>query len=147
MEEKEESFKLFKHAQILKLNNRIIDYYTILDFDKTYSNFKEDKILITKVVQYLQAIIDSMEPTMQLLEKKNVEKNLSLKTDNKNAQNLLNFFKEIFKKIIQQLKDFYTTIKEIRDKMSSMETALSLYSDIDKIKNKKTTLEKNLITS
>ena len=126
MEEKEESFKLFKHAQILKLNNRIIDYYTILDFDKTCPNFQQDIILINDFLPIPEKLIKKLEKLKAFMDKK---KAIVPKTSDKIAQDLINFFQDVFTKINKQIEILHTAVNYIKDRMLDMKRALMLFSD------------------
>lgn len=141
MENKKENYKIFKHAKIFNNSKLESDYYTILDFDKTCSNFQQDIILINDFLPIPEKLIKKLEKLKAFMDKK---KAIVPKTSDKIAQDLINFFQDVFTKINKQIEILHTAVNYIKDRMLDMKTALMLFSDAGSMKKKKLKLEKNL---
>jgi esterase/lipase len=133
MENKKENYKIFKHAKIFNNSKLLSDCYTILDFDNSCPNFQHDIILINDFLPIPEKLIKKLEKLKAFMDKK---KAIVPKTSDKIAQDLINFFQDVFTKINKRIEILHTAVNYIKDRMLDMKRALMLFSDAGSMKKK-----------
>ena len=142
--------KICKHSIINKVDKNLIDKYTILDFSKSRTYYKNDKLLISgfiKILENMQTFTDNI--TKIVFDKKKPFEPLK-----KNELYIL--FRNIFKNLMERIniidriniKDIISTIKNnltsmisninyYKQKFKDLEnnTSIFLNKELDKFKN------------
>ena len=131
-----QKFKFYKHSIINKANENLIDKYTILDFSKSRTYYKEDKHLISdfiKILEYMENFTDDIAKIVFHNKKpiEQLEKN-----------ELYIFLEDIFKNLMKRIN----IIDRINNKntiVAIKKNLTSIISNIDKYNKKFKDLKKN----
>lgn len=132
-----EKIKFYKHFVINEVDETLIGKYTILDFSKSWTYYKEDKHLISgfiKILEYMEKFIDNIARIV-------FDKKKPIEQLEKNK--LYIFLEDMFKNLMKRIN----IIDRINNKdtiVAIKENLKSMISNIDKHKKKFKYLKNNI---